>query len=84
MLRTRPSANGAHVVWWPFFSGAAPLERGGAPLRMLAALLAAVPLLLTANGVTSVAPADGEALWTHGWPVSSRTVQAALSARGIC
>ena len=37
-------------------------------------------LLLTADGVTSVAPADGEVLWTHGWAVSSRIVQPALTA----
>ena len=39
-------------------------------------------LLLTADGVTSVAPADGQVLWTHGWPVSSRIVQPALAASG--
>ena len=39
-------------------------------------------LLLTADGVTSVAPADGEVLWTHGWAVSSRVVQPALTASG--
>ena len=39
-------------------------------------------LLLTADGVTSVGPADGEVLWTHGWAVSSRIVQPALTASG--
>ena len=39
-------------------------------------------LLLTADSVTSVAPADGEVLWTHGWPVSMRIVQPALTGGG--
>ena len=33
------------MVWWGFFSGAAPIERWGAPLLMLAVSLATVPLL---------------------------------------
>ena len=33
------------LVWWAFFSGAAPIERWGAPLLMLAVSLATVPLL---------------------------------------
>ena len=39
-------------------------------------------LLLTSDGITSVAPADGEVLWTHGWATSSRIVQPALTAGG--
>ena len=39
-------------------------------------------LLLTSDGVTSVAPADGRVLWTHAWPTSSRIVQPALTAGG--
>ena len=33
------------MVWWAFFSGAAPTERWGAPLLMLPVSLATVPLL---------------------------------------
>ena len=33
------------MVWWAFFSGAAPIERWGAPPLMLAVSLATVPLL---------------------------------------
>ena len=32
-------------------------------------------LLLTADGVTSVAPADGRVLWTHDWATTRRIVQ---------
>ena len=39
-------------------------------------------LLLTSDGVTSVAPADGTVLWTHDWPTGSRIVQPALTAAG--
>ena len=39
-------------------------------------------LLLTSDGVTSVAPADGRVLWTHEWATSSRIVQPALTAGG--
>ena len=39
-------------------------------------------LLLTSEGVTSVAPADGKVLWTHDWATSSRIVQPALTAGG--
>ena len=39
-------------------------------------------LLLTSDGVTSVAPADGSVLWTHDAPTSSRIVQPALTAGG--
>ena len=39
-------------------------------------------LLLTADGVTSVAPADGRVLWTHDWATSSRVVQPAMTAGG--
>ena len=39
-------------------------------------------LLLTSDGVTSVAPADGRVLWTHDWATSSRIVQPALTAGG--
>ena len=39
-------------------------------------------LLLTSDGVTSVAPADGRVLWTHAWPTSSRIVQPAMTAGG--
>ena len=33
------------LAWWAFFSGAAPIERWGAPLLMVAVSLATVPLL---------------------------------------
>ena len=39
-------------------------------------------LLLTSDGVTSVAPADGRVLWTHDWATASRIVQPALTAGG--
>jgi len=39
-------------------------------------------LLLTSDGVTSVAPADGRVLWTHDWATASRIVQPALTAAG--
>ena len=39
-------------------------------------------LLLAADGVTSVAPADGRLLWTHDWAASSRIVQPAMTASG--
>ena len=39
-------------------------------------------LLLTSDGVTSVAPADGSVLWTHDWATASRIVQPALTAGG--
>ena len=39
-------------------------------------------LLLTSDGVTSVAPADGTVLWTHNWATGSRIVQPALTAAG--
>ena len=39
-------------------------------------------LLLTSDGVTSVAPADGRVLWTHDWATGSRIVQPALTAAG--
>ena len=39
-------------------------------------------LLLTSDGVTSVAPADGTVLWTHDWATGSRIVQPALTAAG--
>ncbi|MYI75370.1 MAG: PQQ-binding-like beta-propeller repeat protein [Acidobacteria bacterium] len=39
-------------------------------------------LLLTSDGVTSVAPDDGKVLWTHDWATSSRIVQPALTAAG--
>ena len=32
-------------------------------------------VLLTADGVTSVAPADGRVLWTHDWATTRRIVQ---------
>ena len=39
-------------------------------------------LLLTSDGVTSVAPADGRVLWTHDWATASRIVQPAMTAGG--
>ena len=39
-------------------------------------------LLMTSDGVTSVAPADGRVLWTHDWATASRIVQPALTAGG--
>ena len=39
-------------------------------------------LLLTSDGVTSVAPADGRVLWIHDWATASRIVQPALTAGG--
>ena len=39
-------------------------------------------LLLTSDGVTSVAPADGRVLWTHDWATASRIVQPALTTGG--
>ena len=39
-------------------------------------------LLLTSDGVTSVAPADGRVLWTHDWATASRIVQPAITAGG--
>lgn len=39
-------------------------------------------LLLTASGMTSVAPADGATLWEHSWPGDSRCVQPALTSDG--
>lgn len=41
-------------------------------------------LMLTGDGLTSLAPADGAVLWDHGWPVqgASRIVQPAILAGG--
>jgi outer membrane protein assembly factor BamB len=39
-------------------------------------------LLLSANGVTSVAPADGKLLWKYAWPSDTRIMQPAMPPDG--
>ncbi len=39
-------------------------------------------LLMTSNGATSVAPADGKVLWNYSWPSDTRIMQPAVAAEG--
>jgi outer membrane protein assembly factor BamB len=39
-------------------------------------------LLMSALGVTSVAPVDGKLLWKHAWPSTTRIMQPAVTADG--
>ncbi len=39
-------------------------------------------MLMAANGLTSISPADGSKLWEYSWPGESRIVQPAVTDRG--